>query len=152
MGFIFGRAVQDEPECPGVRMQDGELRPCCGASPKATSADPPKEETQRVVTLVHGTFAMHASWMRDAAVKAHAAVQVEESSLCAELRELPGTVLRRFCWSGGNSHTARLQAGDDLAEYLRALRSEFPNAKHFVIAHSHGDNVAHTPTSTSVLC
>lgn len=131
MGFIFGRALRDEPECPGVRMQDGELRPCSGASPKDTSADPSKEETKRVVTLVHGTFAKHAPWMRDG------------SELCTELRkELQGTVLRRFCWSGGNSHAARLQAGDDLAKYLLTVKKDFPEAQHFVIAHSHGGNVA----------
>ena len=83
----------------------------------------------RVITLVHGTFARHAPWMR-------------EGPLFDALQALPGsTVFSRFCWSGANAHTDRLRAGDGLAGHLRGLARCQTTAQHFVIGHSHGGNV-----------
>jgi len=86
-----------------------------------------------VITLVHGTKARHATWMQ------------AKSELCKALldrEQLHGTALiRRFCWSGGNSHTARLRAAERLKNHLRSLLDNFPSIPHFVIAHSHGGNV-----------
>ncbi len=141
MYFIFNRDERDEPKCPGVRVTNGQFKPCCGQSNRELSTDIlanvvsdleiSTEDTHCVITTVHGTFAKHASWMR------------EDSKLCQALKKLPGTALRRFCWSGINSHTARLQAGYDLALYLREVKKQFPdNTRHFIIAHSHGGNVA----------
>jgi hypothetical protein len=131
MGFIFDRGEQDEPKCPGVQVSKGQFKPCCGTSHMESDSEIPPEDTRCVVTLVHGTFAKHAPWMRD------------HSPLCMALKGLPGTSIRRFCWSGGNTHTARLDAGGDLALYLRDLKQQFPeDTRHFVIAHSHGGNVA----------
>ena len=115
--------------------------------PAKTTECPCKEETaaklaaspepDRVVTMVHGTFAQHAKWMR-------------EGPLCEALKPdnpddpktLPGTTLfSRFCWTGSNSHTARLEAGEDLTSHLRGLTEKFPNARHFVVGHSHAGNV-----------
>jgi hypothetical protein len=62
--------------------------------------------------------------------------------LCDALGTMPNTRLSRFCWSGSNTHTARLTAGEDLAVHLRDLIEQFPHAEHFVVAHSHGGNVA----------
>jgi hypothetical protein len=57
-------------------------------------------------------------------------------------KALPGTTLfSRFCWTGSNSHTARLRAGEDLKKHLRGLTDKFRNARHFVVGHSHGGNV-----------
>ena len=141
MGFIFNRTPKDEPECLAVQVIDGAITKCCDASRRKGPlpelvADASADKIKRVVTLVHGTFARHAPWMQDTPKK------VEEGALCSALRGIEGTAIRRFCWSGGNSHSARLQAGDDLALYLSQLRMEFPDAQHFVIAHSHGGNVA----------
>lgn len=83
------------------------------------------------VTLVHGTFARDAQW-----TDKHSDFSKSIS------RAVPGKVLlTRFRWTGSNSHRARLHAGEKLATYLRNLITEFPAARHHVIAHSHGGNV-----------
>jgi hypothetical protein len=57
-------------------------------------------------------------------------------------KALSGTTLfSRFCWTGGNSHTDRLEAGEALKERLHGLTKKFPNSRHFVVGHSHGGNV-----------
>jgi len=100
--------------------------PCSRETAEQLAVSP---EPDRVVTLVHGTFARHAPWMR-------------EGLLWDRLKALPGTTLfSRFCWTGSNSHTARLRAGEDLASHLRGLTDKFPNARHFIVGHSHGGNV-----------
>ena len=45
-------------------------------------------------------------------------------------------------WSGANTNRARLRAAASLHESLIAKKREFPLARHFVIGHSHGGNVA----------
>lgn len=84
------------------------------------------------VTLVHGTGARKAPWTRS------------DSALSCAIRHksLGKIVLTRFLWSGSNSHTARLRAGQELAEHLQEVIAENPTAKHHVVAHSHGGNVA----------
>jgi hypothetical protein len=47
-----------------------------------------------------------------------------------------------FEWSGENSHQARLTAASELATHLRAIADAHNGAAHFVVAHSHGGNVA----------
>ena len=47
-----------------------------------------------------------------------------------------------FSWSGGNSLTDRLQARDDLLVRIMELQDTFPKAALFLVAHSHGGNVA----------
>lgn len=142
MGFIFNRTPKDEPECLAVQVIDGAITKCCDASRRKGPlpelvADASADKIKRVVTLVHGTFARHAPWMQDTPKK------VEEGALCSALRGIEGTAIRRFCWSGGNSHSARLQAGHDLAIYMQDVKKQFPDdARHFIIAHSHGGNVA----------
>jgi pimeloyl-ACP methyl ester carboxylesterase len=134
----FRRGRQPEPDCPGFYFdaRSKSLKPCSNPESKepalewSAGATPP-DRAQQVVTLVHGTFARHAPWMRD------------EGDLCKELNEeLPNVRISRFCWSGANTHTARLEAGEHLAIHLRRLMDEMPDAKHFVAAHSHGGNVA----------
>jgi len=86
---------------------------------------------QRVVTLVHGTWAKDASWVR------------ADSKICMRLRQLdPSVVIRTFQWSGRNSHRARLHAAEALAKQLGETFSEHPEAEHHLIGHSHGGNVA----------
>lgn len=96
---------------------------------KAESAPP------IVVTLVHGTFAKGAPWTKDG------------STLRCEIAQALGEYERDvafdvFEWSGRNSHRARVKAGYELARHIRALRTANPNSHHFIVAHSHGGNVA----------
>jgi hypothetical protein len=83
-------------------------------------------------TLVHGTFARGAEWAQS------------QSALCCALVKALGSniVLKPFDWSGKNSHSARVTAGQELATFLRSARESYPNAMQFVICHSHGGNVA----------
>jgi pimeloyl-ACP methyl ester carboxylesterase len=84
------------------------------------------------VTLVHGTFAKCAAWTQEGA------------PLCVELQERFGDsiVVDRFCWSGDNTVFARLIAGAELAKHMDRVKERYPSAKHYIIAHSHGGNVA----------
>ncbi len=96
---------------------------------------PASKDAKRVVTLVHGTFAKHADWIQEG--------QILTKALCANDDD---TVLDRFCWSGKNRHTKRIQAGDELREHLIELITSYKNTgvnvEHHIIAHSHGGNVA----------
>jgi hypothetical protein len=82
-----------------------------------------------VVTLVHGTFARNAPWTRP------------DSPLSVALQG-SGCHVTRFAWSGRNSHRARMHATQDLVEHLQQQLTEHPRARQWVIAHSHGGNVA----------
>lgn len=85
-----------------------------------------------IITLIHGTYAREAGWTHKGSV------------FRRRLEEKLNTPLnfRRFEWSGGNSHTHRLHAGEELSEYLRTEFEGAPQSRHVVIAHSHGGNVA----------
>lgn len=85
---------------------------------------------ERTVTLVHGTHAQHAAWMQPG------------KDLPDRLADLAGTALYRFCWRGRNRHGDRLEASVELRQHLSGLLRKFPKAKHYVVAHSHGGNVA----------
>lgn len=92
-----------------------------------------------VVTLVHGT------WGRGVFIRSESAPWTRDiSALCVSLYKRFGSdvVIRRFPWSGGNTHTARVKAAEDLSGFLENGLKEWPKAAHFVIAHSHGGNVA----------
>lgn len=108
-------------------------------------AEPPRREQYRtamgrcrrsetgqhspVVTLVPGTFARDAAWTQP------------DSALSRALLDA-GCHVYRFEWSGRNSHRARLRAAGQLAEHLGRLIAKYPGARQFVVAHSHGGNVA----------
>jgi hypothetical protein len=47
-----------------------------------------------------------------------------------------------FKWSGRNTHKARIKAGHELANHIRELRESYPYCSHFIVAHSHGGNIA----------
>ncbi len=89
-------------------------------------------EPTMVLTLVHGTFASEADWVK------------EGSILRRTLAGQRGaTVVFRSCrWSGGNTHAQRLDDAELLRCDLHKALAEFPNGKHFVLAHSHGGNLA----------
>lgn len=87
-------------------------------------------EPARTVTLVHGTYAKHAAWMRDGA------------KLPSALSEEGDTALFRFCWSGRNRQTDRLHGGEKLHDHLVEIVNRYPDAEHAEHAHSHGGSVA----------
>ena len=92
------------------------------------------ESPQFVVTLVHGTFARRAGWIKDDSPFARG---LEDDLEGAALRTFP------FRWSGGNSTRARADAIARLTVHLNELKSTFPSARHYVIGHSHGGAIAH---------
>src|ERR1051325_1503123 len=84
---------------------------------------------QPVVTLVHGIYAREAAWTKP------------DSALSTALTEA-GCVVRPFAWSGRNSHRARTRAAHDLTDHLRGEMAKNPKGRFWIIAHSHGGNVA----------
>ncbi|TKB05689.1 triacylglycerol lipase [Desulforhopalus sp. IMCC35007] len=49
---------------------------------------------------------------------------------------------RSFSWTGSNSFDARQKAAEQFRDYLENALIENPDSKHFIVAHSHGGNVA----------
>lgn len=117
-------------------VQRGRHRPWKRLIPKCPHAHVTDETVSRstpnyVVTLVHGTWARRTNWIR------------HRSSLCKRLhKELPGLQLCRSVWTGRNSIHARNRAAMRLLERLNRQSRQWPSAQHFIVAHSHGGNVA----------
>jgi Putative serine esterase (DUF676) len=85
------------------------------------------------VTLVHGTFSKRAPWTQ------------EGSYLRLALEKLLDGPIEFKCinWSGRNTAAARAKGAETLAEELRRqMEDDDPETKHFIVAHSHGGNVA----------
>lgn len=84
-----------------------------------------------VVTLVHGTFARDAAWTQ------------EDSLLRIALEERLDAPVTFRCvtWSGRNAVEARMEGARRLVEELRSQMQD-SDAVLFVIAHSHGGNLA----------
>jgi hypothetical protein len=85
-----------------------------------------------VVTLVHGTWARHAAWT------------IASSPLPRAIREAARGDVRfeQFQWSGRNTVTSRRKAVVRLIAHLQDAQARWPHARHFVIGHSHGGNIA----------
>jgi hypothetical protein len=84
-----------------------------------------------VITLVHGTWARNATWTR------------ASSPLCSALRaEFPRMLIVPFTWSGANTMRARDKGSQALAAHIRDFIFRHPSARHYIIAHSHGGNIA----------
>jgi hypothetical protein len=82
-----------------------------------------------VVTLVHGTWAGKRKWT------------TEGSPLRLTLQRHLGQVeFRAVEWNGGNWAHDRLAAAERIRSHLIEELRERPDARHFVIAHSHGGN------------
>jgi hypothetical protein len=88
-------------------------------------------KSQIVITLVHGTF----NFFRSEWTKPHAV-------FCSTLSQRFAYSANVFRWSGWNSHRARLKAAEKLKRSLALAIDTFPGAEHFVVAHSHGGNIA----------
>jgi len=96
-------------------------------------------DPEAIVILVHGTFSPGADW-----------TQPTSSIVHGIQRRFQGTRLQfyRFDWPGlfggslNNTHFQRYTASIKLAELVAKLRFNYPAAFLFVVAHSHGGNVA----------
>jgi hypothetical protein len=92
-----------------------------------------------VVTLVHGTWAQHAAWTHQGSPFC---IQLED-----ELKKRRSARVRftRCNWPAGDTHEDRRLGSVLLHRHLLRQVREFPasaNNLHFVVAHSHGGNVA----------
>ena len=87
--------------------------------------------TRYVITLVHGTWTDTKGWVAAGSFLRRA---LEQS--------IPNVVFREFSWTSTNTHAARTEAGARLSHFIRAGHAQYPNARHFIVAHSHGGNVA----------
>jgi hypothetical protein len=82
-----------------------------------------------VVTLVPGTWAGKAAWIR-------ADSGLSRALTAAGCRVVP------FEWSHSNCYRARMRAARRLAEQLQGQSRENPGVRQWVVAHSHGGNIA----------
>ncbi len=84
------------------------------------------------ITYVHGTWAKNATWY-------------DENSILR--KTLEGAVKKPFLpdpfyWDGGNSLADRFNAAQRLAERLEQTVALHKGARHMVVSHSHGGNIA----------
>ena len=86
----------------------------------------------RVVTTVHGTYANRATWVNPDSKLGQALTQ----------RFGVGVVVVPFRWSGRNNPSARAKAKDKLQEHLHCMRQTYKDSRQYIVAHSHGGNVA----------
>jgi pimeloyl-ACP methyl ester carboxylesterase len=90
-----------------------------------------------VIVLVHGTWARGAEWMGPNSTFC--------STLTDELSSLGAksiAIIRDFQWTGWNTHEDRRKGAVCLRKRLMAIIRQAPDVSVFVIAHSHGGNVA----------
>jgi pimeloyl-ACP methyl ester carboxylesterase len=85
-----------------------------------------------LIVLVHGTFGRNSEWTTPGSTFLRL--------LAAQFPAPP--LFWVFRWSGDNSEAARARAGIDLCRFLKALSCRWPAKKCYVIAHSHGGNIA----------
>jgi pimeloyl-ACP methyl ester carboxylesterase len=84
-----------------------------------------------IFVLIHGTFSRKAKWTE------------RGSKLYEELRKaFPVSKIEVFDWDAKNSHKSRIRAARDLETLVDKLSESFPRGKIFLVAHSHGGNIA----------
>jgi hypothetical protein len=113
-----------------------------------TSATNPVDEqsnvasdAEYVVHIVHGTFDRSSKWAGDDSVL--------RAELSIQLRSKVEFV--RHKWSAWNTHRSRTAGALKLSENVRAAVDKNPTASHFIIAHSHGGNIALSALRTDEL-
>ena len=89
-----------------------------------------------IVTLIHGTWAQNAPWTRPGS---YFRKTLEEN---LRRRGAKSVTFRPFPWNASNSHEGRAKAAKLLQDRIRWWIQGNPEAMHFVVAHSHGGNVA----------
>lgn len=125
-----------------VAMHSERVRAPGAVSGTAETESPPVD---CVITLVHGTWARGI--VRTLLLRTSKEVQwtTENSRICNAVKKELGALnckFRPFTWTGFNNHWARSRATQRLRRDLRKSLEAYPLAKHIVIAHSHGGNIA----------
>jgi hypothetical protein len=103
-----------------------------GLRARHIATDAPSSEPGIVVTLVHGTWARRATWTAPGSPLRQTLLRAADAPV----------LFQQFIWSGRNSISARRRAVNGLVQHLHAVIEQWPNAAHYVVAHSHGGNVA----------
>ncbi|MCP4633143.1 MAG: DUF2974 domain-containing protein [candidate division Zixibacteria bacterium] len=91
-----------------------------------------KSNPKYLITLVHGTFATKAKWIS------------ENSDFRKFISQKLGNQVEFQVpkWSGKNIQRDRKRAAKELADFLSNSKGEKEGYHHYVIAHSHGGNIA----------
>src|SRR5580658_7667546 len=100
----------------------------------------PDEVPAYMITLVHGTIFHlgpirifgNTPWIREGSLFRNTLSKYLGRSAHFSI----------FEWTGHNSHAARVAAADRLALVLLGQLAALPTARHIVVGHSHGGNVA----------
>jgi hypothetical protein len=100
--------------------------------------DPVDNSCDCTITLVHGTVL----WLGSYLVGGLPYWIGSRSALRKRLGDTLHPIFVSFVWGGRNSHKARLAAARTLSDSLKETLSKHPLKRHFIIAHSHGGNVA----------
>lgn len=88
--------------------------------------------TLATIIAIHGTFAPEAEWTRNGASLHRMLEKLSESPIA----------WHSFAWSGKNSHAERERAAVELAGVVRSVTSDAAKGGVYLLAHSHGGNVA----------
>src|SRR5262245_55994819 len=97
--------------------------------------------SRNVFILVHGTWARKSAWTKRGSV----------------FRTLLRThdddcEIRRISWRGRNREGDREHGVERLKAFIREQIRLHPDANHFVVAHSHGGNVAAAAATDADIC
>lgn len=110
-------------------------------APEESASDEPSgcgltaEQPEIIIILVHGTWAPDALWTRSSPLRNYLLEHLEFVS--------KAKVATQTCrWSGENSFVGRARAAEGLRHQLEKNAALYPNALQFIIAHSHGGNIA----------
>lgn len=106
-----------------------------------------KDPRPATVILIHGTWPRGPlkSAMPPVVETADKKLWYEpDSSFATEIARYAGAPIyfESLIWSGRNALADRFEAAERLAQRLRVLASEHPDRRRFVVAHSHGGNIA----------
>jgi pimeloyl-ACP methyl ester carboxylesterase len=92
-------------------------------------------DVKRIFVLLHGTFAPNAQWTIDGVLRRRLA---KLGNVEFHTPQWPGVLHSRL----NNGHRSRLAGATVVQATLTTLRKHNPSARIYVIAHSHGGNVA----------
>lgn len=94
-----------------------------------------------IVLLVHGTWGKSANAWYDVSKGPTSFATRLKNELVNRGFALDNLILIPFEWTGGNTHSDRLNGATSLASRIVDLKSQYPDAILHFVAHSHGGNV-----------
>ena len=116
---------------------EGDVKTAGTFEPLTSGTDIGKSQKTPLVILIHGTYGRASKW-------AHPDKSVLKAGIIDHLKKdsaNPKIDIERFEWSGKNKGAARLKAAEDLKQLLR-LKISAGIKPIFLVAHSHGGNIA----------